>query len=128
MDSPNNKKYIKNHNGIDSSFSYEEFRGVTDLTIIIPMLQKIDFPFIAKFWYYSLDHYPNQVPFNYLAKMKLYDFKSFIFENSVRINSQIKKYSDDYKYIIRLKNELKGHEEILELVYREEEVKPNGTY
>ena len=50
--------------------------------------------------------------------MKLFDFKNYTFKDSIEINSRIKKYSNDYKYIIRLKNELKGHEEILKLVYR----------
>ena len=27
-------------------FTYEEYRGIADLTIIIPMLQKTDFPFL----------------------------------------------------------------------------------
>ena len=48
MDSPSDKKYIKNHNGTKSFFSYEEFRGITDLTIIIPMLKETDFPFLLK--------------------------------------------------------------------------------
>ena len=115
MDSPNNKKYIKNHNGTDSSFSYEEFKGVTNLAIIIPMLKKIDYPFFVIDWYLSLDYSPNRLPFQYLAKMRLFSFKNYTFKDSIEINSRI----NDYKYIERLKNELKGHEEILGLVYRE---------
>lgn len=122
MSPQDNRKYIKNHNGTYSFFTYEEYRGITDLTIIIPMLQKTNFPFFAKYWYLSLDYYPNRIPFNYLAKMRLFDFKNYTFKDSIEINSRIKKYSNDYKYIIRLKNELKGHEEILKLVYGEEEV------
>ena len=128
MDSPNDKKYIKNHNGTNSFFLYEEFRGVTDLTIIIPMLKETDFPFFIRDWYLSLDYSSNRLPFQYLAKMKLCSFKSYTFKDSVEMNSRIKKDDNNYKYVIRLKDELKDHKELLELIYREEEVKPNGTY
>lgn len=122
MDSPNDKKYIKNHNGTDSSFSYKKFRGITDLTIIIPMLKEIDFPFFIRDWYLSLDYYPHRLPFQYLAKMKLWSFKNYTFKDSIEINSRIKKDDNNYKYVIKLKDELRGHKELLELIYREEEV------
>lgn len=122
MDSPSGKKYIKNHNGTNSFFSYEEFRGITDLTIIIPMLKETDFPFFIRDWYLSLDYYPHRLPFQYLAKMKLCSFKNYTFKDSVEMNSRIKKDDNNYKYVIRLKDELKDHKELLELIYREEEV------
>lgn len=122
MDSPSDKKYIKNHNGTNSFFSYEEFRGITDLTIIIPMLKEADFPFFIKDWYLSLDYYPHKLPFQYLAKMKLCSFKNYTFKDSVEMNSRIKKDDNNYKYVIRLKDKLKDHKELLELIYREEEV------
>lgn len=125
MDSPNDKKYIKNHNGTNSFFSYEEFRGITDLTIIIPMLKETDFPFFIRDWYLSLDYYPHKLPFQYLAKMKLCSFKNYTFKDSVEMNSRIKKDDNNYKYVIRLKDELKDHKELLELIYREEEVESN---
>ena len=54
--------------------------------------------------------------------MKLCSFKSYTFKDSVEMNSRIKKDDNNYKYVIRLKDELKDHKELLELIYREEEV------
>jgi pyridoxal/pyridoxine/pyridoxamine kinase len=49
-------------------------------------------------------------------------FKNYTFKDSVEMNSRIKKDDNNYKYVIRLKDELKDHKELLELIYREEEV------
>lgn len=117
MSLQNNRKYIKNHNGTYSFYIWRIQRNCR-FNYYYSNVTKNWFSFFVKYWYSSLDYYLNRIPFNYLAKMKLFDFKNYTFKDSIEINSRIKKYSNDYKYIIRLKNELKGHEEILKLVYR----------
>lgn len=118
----NDKEYLKNRDGTRSNFLRKNYQNITDLSIIIPLLKEMNYPFLAKYWYINLKCCPERLPFKYLGEMRLFNFKNYLFEDSIIINSQIKKDNKDFIYIEQLKNELKGHKEILDLVYREEEV------
>lgn len=116
------KKYIKNHDGTDSNFLYSDYKGITDLTTIIPLLKEMDYPFFPQFWYSDLDHYPEHAPFAYLGRMRMCSFKAYSFKDSIIYGTNVNIYGNSYKYIERLKTELKNHKEILDLVYKEEKI------
>ena len=109
-------KYFKNRDGKTfSTVPLKENLSQTDLTIVIPLLKKIDYPFIAKLWYEIKEK--STIPLiNYCSKIRRSSFCGDNFNNSIKLNNK------DI-WIEQLKAELKNNKEILDLVYREEEVK-----
>ena len=110
-------KYFRNRDGKTfSTVPLKENLFQTDLTKVIPLLKKIDYPFIAELWYETKKE--SNIPLiNYCSKIRRCVLCTNNFNDSIQFN-------DKNIYIEQLKTELKNHKEILDLIYREEEVEP----
>ena len=108
-------KYFRNRDGKTfSTVPLKENLFQIDLIDVIPLLKKIDYPFIAELWYKIKKE--NTIPLiNYCSKIRRSSFCGDNFNNSIKLNNK-------GIWIEQLKTELKNHKEILDLVYREEEV------
>ena len=84
-----------------SPYIKSKYGLITDLSILIPILKDLDYPFIAQEWYHLINEKVENVFTKYIAKMNLASYKNFTFKDS-------KIFNTDTKYLTLLHKELDG--------------------
>lgn len=91
--------FYPRRDGSPSPYVIGQFKDMTDLNVVIPLLKSLDYPFIADNWYiyFDMDLNPINPVGKYIGKMNLAAYKASRFEDSKHFNQ----YSQNLKRLYR---------------------------
>lgn len=91
--------FYPRRDGSPSPYAIGQFKDMTDLNDVIPLLKSLDYPFIADDWYiyFNMDLNPINPVGKYIGKMNLAAYKASRFEDSKHFNQ----YSQNLKRLYR---------------------------
>lgn len=81
------KAYYKNRNKEFSNYLKSDYKNITDLNILIPILKDLDYPFIASEWYNLIDICALNPFGKYISKMNLLSYRDFKYSDSSHFNN-----------------------------------------
>ena len=90
-----------------SPYIKSKYNSTTDLSVLIPILKDLDYPFIAQEWYILIDSKTENIFSKYISKMNLASYKNFTFKDSKTFNTKA-------EYLNLLQKEL--NEEIYNMI------------
>lgn len=95
----NKGDFYPRRDGTKSPYVIGQFKDMTDLNDVIPLLKSLDYPFIADDWYiyFDIDLDPINPVGKYIGKMNLAAYKASRFEDSKHFNQ----YSQNLKRLYR---------------------------
>ena len=120
----NKGDFYPRRDGTKSPYVIGQFKDITDLNFVIPLLKSLNYPFVIDKWYSLIDTgYSNPIG-RYITCMNIGNFKPLTFEDSKHLNN----YSRNLK---RLYEEIDNTlyyevtDKIPELTIETEEIKSN---
>lgn len=95
----NKGDFYPRRDGSPSPYVIGQFKDMTDLNDVIPLLKSLDYPFVADDWYiyFDIDLVPINPVGKYIGKMNLAAYKASRFEDSKHFNQ----YSQNLKRLYR---------------------------
>lgn len=95
----NKGDFYPRRDGSPSPYVIGQFKDMTDLNDVIPLLKSLDYPFIADNWYmyFDMDLNPINPVGKYIGQMNLAAYKASRFEDSKHFNQ----YSQNLKRLYR---------------------------
>ena len=120
----NKGDFYPRQDGTKSPYVIGQFKDITDLNFVIPLLESLKYPFVIDKWYSLIDSGQSNPVGRYISCMNIGNFKPLTFEDSKHINN----YSRNLK---RLYEEIDNTlyyevtDKIPELTIEIEEIKSN---
>jgi len=95
----NKGDFYPRRDGTKSPYVIGQFKDITDLNFVIPLMKSLNYPFVIDNWYNYIDSGHSNPVGRYISLMNIGNFKPLTFEDSKHINNNSRNLKRLYEEI-----------------------------